>query len=107
MINIDAKIKELKKLIRNNDYSDARILCERLVRDNQLHTELNFLLGLIYSKLNLKKRAQELLENTIYLDPNFYDALVELSLLYEKIGMHNKASNFRERAFRISHKITE
>lgn len=107
MQKLNEEISELKKVIKKCDFSEARILCEKLLRDNQSHAELNFLLGLIYNQLHLSERAEELLQNTIFIDPNYYDALVELSLLYEKMGQHQKASNFRERAFRISNKAAD
>ena len=107
MNNLNENISNLKSVIKKGDFADARIICEKLMRDNQAHVELNFLLGSIYNKLNLHQRAQEQLENTLYLDPNCYNALVELSLFYEKIGEHKKASNYRERAFRISSKEME
>ena len=101
------EISVLKEVIKNGDFAEARISCEKLLRDNQTNVELNFLLGFVYNKLHLDSRAEELLQNTIYVDPNYYDALVELSLLYEKMGQHDKASNFRERAFRLSNKISK
>jgi len=107
MKRLSEEISDLKKVIKSGDFSEARINCEKLVRDNQAHVELNFLLGLIYNKLHLSSRAEELLQNTIFIDPNYYDALVELSLLYEKIGQHEKASSFREQAFRISNKAVD
>lgn len=106
MKNLEERIYDLKKIIKNENYSDARIKCENLLKKNQAHIELNFLLGFIYSRLNLNNRAEEILQNTIFLDPKYYDALVELSLFYEKIGQNKKASIFRERAFRISNKIS-
>ena len=106
MKNLEEKISDLKTIIKSGNYSDARIKCERMLKSNQAHVELNFLLGCIYNHLELNSRAEELLQNTIFLDPKFYDALVELSLFYEKIGQNKKASIFRERAFRISNKVS-
>jgi len=107
MKNLNEQILHLRNLVKKNDFGEARILCEKLVRNNQAHVELNFLLGLIYNKLHLNKRAEEQLLNTLYLDPNYYDALVELSLIYETNGHHQNASIFRERAFRISNNAEE
>jgi len=107
MKNLSEQISHLRNLVKKNDFGEARIICEKLLRNNQIHVELNFLLGLIYNKLHLHKRSEEQLLNTLYLNPNYYDALVELSLIYEKNGQHQKASIFRERAFRISNKAEE
>ena len=104
MKNLNEQISDIRKLLKKSDFAEARILCEKLLRKNQTNVELNFLLGFIYHKLHLRKRAEEQLLKTTYLDPNYYDAIVELSLFYEASGEHTKASLFRERAFRISNK---
>ncbi len=105
MKNLNEQILNLRELIKKNNFGEARILCEKLLKNNQSHVDLNFLLGFIYNKLHLYQRAEEQLLKTTYLDPNYYDAIVELSLVYEVKGEHKKASLFRERAFRISNKV--
>lgn len=106
MKNFDEKIEVLRKVLKQGDISEARIECENLIKNYPAHVELNFLLGFIFNQLGQKNRAEELLQNAIYIDPNYYNALMELSLFYEKNGQHEKASNFRERAFRISNNIS-
>ncbi len=105
MRELERKIQLLKILIKNRDYQGARIEGEKLIRSYPAHVELNYLMGSIYDKLNLLKRAEEFLNNTLNLDPNHYDALVELSLFHEKNGESKEASYYRERSFRIAHKV--
>ena len=105
MDKLEEKLKLLRILLRNKDYSQARIECEKLIFIYSAHAELNYLMGTIYDRLNLVKRADEFLQNAISLDPNHYDALVELSLFNEKNGDKEKASIYRERAFRVANKI--
>jgi len=97
-------IKSLKEIIKEGDLSEARINAEKLVSLYPAIAEVNYLMGYIYDKLNLVKRAEECLQQAINLDPNHYDTLVELSLFYEKNGEHEKASFYRERSFRIANK---
>ena len=104
MAELEEKIRLLKELIKNKDYSQARIEGEKLVFIHSAHAELNYLMGYIYDKLNLLNRAEEFLHNALNLNPNHYDTLVELSLFHEKNGQNEEASKYRERSFRIANK---
>jgi len=105
MDELNKEIVLLKELIKEGDLADARIICEKLVSINPAHTEINYLMGSIFDKLNLIKRAEEFLHKALNLDPNHYDTLVELSLFHEKNGDRDKASLYRERSFRIANEI--
>jgi tetratricopeptide (TPR) repeat protein len=105
MDKLEEKLKILRTLVKNKDYAQARIEGEKLIFIYSANAELNYLMGTIYDRLNLLKRADEFLQNSISLDPNYYDALVELSLFNEKNGAKEKASLYRERAFRVANKL--
>ncbi len=107
MDELNKEIGLLKEIIKEGDLADARIICEKLISINPAHTELNYLMGYIFDKLNLIKRAEEFLHKALNLDPNHYDTLVELSLFHEKNGEHDKASFYRERSFRLANKINQ
>jgi len=107
MKHIEDQIKLLNQLIKKKDFAEARILVEKLVFIHSAHAELNFLAGLIYDRLNLTNRAEEFYHNALNLAPNYYDALFELSLFYEKQGENGQASIYRERAYRIATRMGE
>ncbi len=102
---LEEKIRTIKELIKKKDFSFARIEAEKLIHIHSANAELNYLMGCIYDRLNLLNRAEEFLHNALNLDTNHYDTLVELSLFHEKNGHKEKASLYRERAFRIANKI--
>ena len=97
----------IKENLKKGDLAEARIICEKLVSVHQAHTELNYLMGYIFDKLNLIQRAEEFFHKALNLDPNHYDTLVELSLFHEKNGNHETASLYRERSFRIANQLTK
>ena len=105
MVQLEEKVELLKELIKIKDFSQARIEGEKLVYVYSANAELNYLMGSIYDKLNLVKRAEEFLHNALNLNPNHYDTLVELSLFHEKNGQSDEAAFYRERSFRIANKI--
>lgn len=103
-MSTESKIKKIKELIKKSNMGEARLLCEKILYHNTRNVEVNFLLGSVYKQMKLYDRAEEYFEKTIFLDPNFYNALVELSLINEKKGNKEKASLYRERSFRLAHK---
>lgn len=107
MEELNRRIESLKEILKKGDLAEARIICEKLVSIYPAYPEINYLMGYIFDKLNLIKRAEEFLQITLILDPNHYDTLVELSLFYEKNGERNKASLYRERSFRIANKTMQ
>jgi len=107
MENLTRQIETLKEVLRKGDLTEARIICGKLVSIHPAHTELNYLMGSIFDRLNFIKRADEFLQKALNLDPNHYDTLVALSLFHEKNGAHEKASLFRERSFRLANRVTQ
>lgn len=97
-------IKKVRELIKSNKLGEARLICEKLIENNSNSTESNFLLGHIYFQLKSYDRAEEYLEKTLFINPNYYEALVDMSLLCEKMQRHNEALLYRERSFRVAHR---
>jgi len=107
VVELQNDLESLKEILKSGDLAESRIICEKLISIHPAHAEINYLMGYIYDKLNLIKRAEEFLQKALILDPNHYDTLVELSLFHEKNGEHKKASIYRERSFRIANKKIE
>ena len=80
---------------------EAAALCECYLREQSPTAEAYFLLGLIHEASNRIEPAEEQFLKALYLDPSCYDAVVHLSLLYERKGDKIRASLFKERAKRI------
>jgi tetratricopeptide (TPR) repeat protein len=103
MIDLTSEIDEIKKLVKENNLGEARIRCEKLVAQHPNNVEANFLMGMIYTSVKSFQRAEEHFEITLLLEPNYYDSLVQLSLLCERKGDRERAAIYRERSFRIAH----
>jgi chemotaxis protein methyltransferase WspC len=58
------------------------------------------LLGVIGNAAGQREDAIASFNKSLYLDPNNYEALVHLALLYEQRGEAPVAANFRRRAER-------
>jgi len=103
MIDINSEISAIKTLVKGNNIGEARLRCEKLVAQSPNNVEANFLMGMIYTSSKSFQRAEEHFEITLLLDPNYYDSLVQLSLLCERKGDRERAAIYRERSFRIAH----
>jgi chemotaxis protein methyltransferase WspC len=81
----------------------ARI-CEQLLKKSHPPPEAYFLLGVINDANGNLETAIELLRKALYLDPDYLEALVMLSLLVERSGDKAGAQNLKKRAQRVVEK---
>ncbi len=99
---VQTKLSLAKDSISLKKYSDARLLCEQILKEDFNNLEAMFLLGKIHFHQNDFARAEEFFTKILFIHPNHYDSIVELSLLFEKQNNRKKAAKYREMAFRIS-----
>jgi chemotaxis protein methyltransferase WspC len=81
-------------------HEDAAALCEAHLRQQGPSAEAYYLLGLI-GEARGETQAINYYRKALYLAPNHYEALRQISLLLEKNGDRNGARNFRHRAERV------
>jgi chemotaxis protein methyltransferase WspC len=116
-------VKKVKKLLRKEErepearkmenfldkakaYADrgmleeAENICRQHMAENKLDPEAYFLLGLISMSLRKYSDAEGFFNKTVYLKPDHYDALINLSAIKERAGDHKAALRFRDRAER-------
>ena len=82
--------------------SDAAALCETSLREQGASSQAYYLLGLVHDTEGEAENARTFFNKAIYLEPNHYDALVQLSLLAERQGDTLNAAQLRKRAQRAS-----
>lgn len=79
-------------------FDDAETLCRRHLREQRPHADVYALLGLIQEAAGRPEEAEEQYLKALYLDPDHYETLVHLSLLYRQRGEVRKASLLNRRA---------
>jgi len=93
------------ELIRNyanqSKFEEAMEMCSEMIKKNTINDEVYFLVGLIYEAQNKLDLSEQNYNKALYLNPNHYEAVVHLSLIYEKQGNIKQASLFKERAIKI------
>ena len=88
------------KAYQNKDYPEAIERFTEAVRLSPLSSQLHFYLGNLYTQTSKLYEAINEYEKTIELAPQFFPALKNLALLYQKMGFRNKSLEMWERALR-------
>ena len=89
-----------KNLANQGRFEEAENYCLLNIQKHQDNFELFYILGLINSSKNNINQAIEFYNKAIYLNPNHYESLFNLSLLFESINQNAKSEIFRKRAIR-------
>lgn len=100
----DPDEKELaiaKKLAEEGNFSEVVSICEPMISRGAESALLYYLLGQAIDSTGDSLMAEEYLKKAIYLNPDFYEALMHLSRLFERTGNPEKSAGFRARAERV------
>ena len=89
------------KLADQGLFSEAVKLCERMLFEGVESAQVYYLLGQMAASNGESLLAEEYLSKAIYLNADFYDALVSLSLLSTRMCKPDKAAALRRRAERV------
>ena len=95
------KIEQAKALIDRGQLSEAARLCEAHLISDRTDADAYLLLSRIYQDLKRFDSAEQALQRAIYLNPRFYEALIELALLKEQQGDIETATLLRARVQRL------
>jgi chemotaxis protein methyltransferase WspC len=94
-------LAEIRGLADRGALEEAGLRCEQFLKGHSRSKEGYCLMGLINTALDSFDRAEEFFQKALYLDPDYYEALVHLGLLYEKKGDKGKSAVIRARIERF------
>ena len=97
----DDVISQARKLAAKGAFNEVLAICEKLLSEGAESAEVYYLLGQAGEATGSNLMAEENLKKAIYLNTDFYDALIYLSRLYDRMGKPEKAVTFRNRAERV------
>lgn len=100
MLPMDAQIQEARRLADAGDMAGATRLCHEYTRKFGPAAEAYCLLGILSMAGQDFNGAEECFLKALYLDPDHYESLVHISLIYRQKGKESKAALYRERAER-------
>jgi len=99
--DITADIALAQQLADAGSYREAEAICEKLLSEGVETAELYYLLGQVSGAAEDYLLAEECLRKAVYLNAEFYDALICLSNLFDRMGNPGKAAAFLARAQRV------
>ena len=97
----DRGIAEAMRLADEGAFGEVVAICESLLAQGSESAEVYYLLGQAAGETGNSLMAEEYLRKAIYLNADFHDALMYLSILFDRMGSHEKAATFRKRAERV------
>lgn len=97
----DGDLSKAKQLADAGSSDEAVSICERLLSEGVESAEIYYLLGQAAISSGDNLLAEEYLMKAIYLDADFYDALISLSLICGRMGNPEKGAVMRRRAQRV------
>lgn len=101
-----AALERARQLADEGHLQEAAALCEQTMQTTGPSARLYGLLGIIMDAAGQPQRAEDCLNRAIYLDADYYDAILHLSLLKARRGDSTGAATLRQRAARI-HKLQQ
>jgi len=99
---IDSQMIRIKHHIERGENDLALIDAMKLIDKGTSSKELYFLTGLAWENKFQKEHALQMYLKAIYLDPEDYDILIHIALIYEELNNSRQAKIYRERAGRIN-----
>ena len=92
------------QLHKKNNFKDAEIIYQEILKKKPKHFETIFYLGTLYSQLEKYDLAEPLFMKAISINPNFEATYQNLGLMYEQSEEYKKAKNCYEKLIQINSK---
>lgn len=93
--------KEARELADRGELDEAIHLTKTYLNQNRTSAPAYLLLGEIHQVQGKEKEAEEFFQKALYLQPNYYEALMHLTLLKERQGHSAQASVLWQRIKRL------
>jgi chemotaxis protein methyltransferase WspC len=81
---------------------EAEDLCLKYIDCDKLNPFAYYILGVVNLSLERMKEAAKAFSRALYLNPDYYDALIQLALIKEREGEHLEASRMKQRAGKLT-----
>lgn len=94
-------LETARSLADQGQLSEATKLCELYLSQNRVNAEAYVLLGQLCQATDQAAQAEDYFQKAIYLEPNYYEALIHLALIKQQHGDIKAAELLRQRIQRL------
>lgn len=94
----DINLENIKSLIATHQFQSAAEALIKLDELGQASAESHYLLGSLFHRANRLPEAVEAFKRALLLDPNFTDAAISLSIIYNDTGHYQQGRSIFEQA---------
>lgn len=84
------RLEQAKKLLQNRSFEEAESLLQEIDASGQGTAECQYLLGTLFHRKNDLARAVDCFKRALLLDPQFTDAAISLSVIYNDTGHYSE-----------------
>ncbi|MCO5142361.1 MAG: tetratricopeptide repeat protein [Oligoflexia bacterium] len=95
---MSAKLAAAKQLLAKGNSEDALELLQELDVSGSGSAEIQYLIGTIYHRQNKFESAVDRFKRAIQIDPNFTDAAISLSIIYNDTGHYEEGKKVFQQA---------
>ena len=81
---------------------EAEAICMQYLDSNKLNPYAYYILGVVNLSLERMKEAAKAFSRALYLNPDYYDALIQFALIKEREGEHLEAYRMKQRAEKLT-----
>ncbi|MDD5349956.1 MAG: hypothetical protein PHQ12_07080 [Chthoniobacteraceae bacterium] len=106
-VSVETLLAEAGRLADAGRLAEARAVCDAALKAHGPLARTYYLLGLIADAAADPEGAETLYRKTLYLEPDHYEALIQLALLEKKRGDAKAARQLEERAERVRRRQPE
>jgi chemotaxis protein methyltransferase WspC len=97
-----AHFQTIRNLADGGNLDEAARQCKIYLEQHPTSAEAYLLLGEVYRSKGDEEQAKKWLQKAIYLEPNYYEALIHLALIEEHLGDIAGATALQQRIQRLS-----
>ncbi len=95
------ELEQAEKLAGSGELELAEAICAKCLEENKLDHQAYCLMGMIKLSGKHYDEAENYFNKALYLNPDYYEALLSIAILHERSGNPEAARTFRLRAGKI------
>jgi chemotaxis protein methyltransferase WspC len=99
-------LAEASQLANQGRFAEAARICESHLKETGPSPDAFFLLGMMRDAVGRPQEAGDFFRKVLYLQPDHYEAMLNLAYALEKTGDTSSATRFHDRARRLKERIS-